>query len=112
MDAREISVQFAEAFCASDLPRLAALLAPSFRLRGPLFRFDTRQDYLHSLENDPPEPGACRVLQVTGSADEGAILYEYDTPPVALLIAQFNRLSDGLISEVQLVFDPSTISRR
>lgn len=112
MDAREVSISFAEAFCASDLPRLASLLAPSFRLRGPLFQFDTREGYLQSLASDPPEPGACCILQVTGSAEEAAILYEYGRSPTPLLVAQFNRLSHGLITDVRLVFDISDVSRR
>ena len=105
VDAREISIRFAEAFCASDLARLASLLAPSFRLRGPLAHFDSREAYLSALRDDPPEPAPCRVIQVSGSGDEAAILYEYGRPPTPVLVAQFNRLSDGLLADARLVFD-------
>jgi len=99
VDAHELSVRFAEAFCASDLDALATLLAPSFHLQGPLAQFENSRDYLNSLLEDPPEPAPCRIIRVTGSGDEAAILYEYGRSPSPLLVAQFNRVSRGLLSE-------------
>jgi hypothetical protein len=111
MDAREISIEFAEAFCASDLARLESILAPQLRLRGPLFSFDSRNEYLRSLHENPPEPGGCAILWVHGSDSEAAILYEYRKPGAPVLVAQFNRLSGRLISEVRLVFDTAQALR-
>jgi hypothetical protein len=104
VDAREISVQFAEAFCAGDLPRLASLLAPSFRLSGPLAEYHSRDHYLAALHGDPPLPAPCRVIQLSGGEADAAILYEYAKAPTPILVAQFNRVTDGLISETRLVF--------
>jgi len=104
VDAREISVRFAEAFCAGDLPGLASLLSPSFRLSGPLAEYHSREHYLAALESAPPVPAPCRVIQLSGGEADAAILYEYAKAPTPVLVAQFNRISDGLISETRLVF--------
>jgi hypothetical protein len=104
VDAREISVRFAEAFCAGDLPRLASLLSPSFRLSDPLAEYHGRDHYLAALERDPPHPAPCRVIQLSGGEHDAAILYEYAKAPTPVLVAQFNRVSNGLISEARLVF--------
>lgn len=109
--ARDVSIAFAEAFCASDLARLELLLAPRLRFRGPLHSFDSREDYLQSLREAPPERGSCRVLQVHGDDREAAILYEYRKPGAAVLVAQFNRLVDQTIADTWLVFDAGRASR-
>lgn len=110
MEAREISVAFAEAFCSGDLERLASFLTADFQLRGPLFTFDSREAYLQSLREDPPERGGCRVLHATGNGEDAAVLYEYRKASSTVLVAQFSRLSGGLITEVRLVFDTADVS--
>lgn len=110
MDSRETAIEFARAFCAADLARLESVLHPELELRGPLFEFHTRDEYLGSLRRAPRQPAACEILQVHGTGSEAAILYEYRKPVAPVLVAQFNRQKGGLITEVRLVFDSAQVS--
>jgi hypothetical protein len=110
MDSCEISKEFARAFCSADLVRLEALLHPKLHLRGPLIECHTRDEYLQTLRSSTLEPAGCVILQVNAGANEAAILYEYRKPVAPVLVAQFNRLQDGLISEIELVFDTARLS--
>jgi hypothetical protein len=110
MDSCEISKEFARAFCAADLARLEAILHPKLHLRGPLMECHTRDEYLQTLRGSALEPAACVILQVNAVANEAAILYQYQKPVSPVLVAQFNRLQDSLISEIELVFDTAQVS--
>lgn len=110
MGSVEVTIEFARAFCAADLVRLQATLHPDLHFWGPLLECHTRDEYLQSLLRDSLEPAACVILQVSGLIDEAAILYEYRKASKPVLVAQFNRLQDGLISEIRLVFDTGQAS--
>lgn len=109
MEPDELSIAFAEAFCNADIDRLESLLAPDFRLHGPLFSFASRDEYLASLRASPPEAGECAVLAVHTSDDGAAVLYQYRKLRGAITIAQFNEVRDGVIHTARLVFDPARV---
>ena len=57
MTNREIALLFLNRFCAGDIEGLVPLLTADLQFQGPLFEFDTADEYLSRLRNDPP--GAC-----------------------------------------------------
>jgi len=105
MNNRDTALEFLRCFCAVDLAGLAPLLAEDLRLRGPLYSFDSRNSYLDSLKNDPPEKCTYQVLSVTEGKDCVSIYYDYEKHDRTLTIAQLFRFENQKISEMLLVFD-------
>ena len=104
-DSRRLALAFVERFCSGDVDGLEALLHPELEFTGPLFRFDSRRDYLDCLRADPPQPGGCRVLAVSADPEAAAVFYEYQRTNGALAVAQWFRIDGGRIRETRLVFD-------
>ena len=99
------AMKFLECFCAGDVEGLAPLLAEGLRFRGPLHQFGSRDAYLDSLRNDPPEKCEYRVLSVTQDEDSVSVYYDYEKSEGFLTVAQLFRFKDQQISELLLVFD-------
>ena len=105
MDRVEIAKEFIKRFCRGDVEGLEELLHEALRFQGPLFRFNSRSDYLESLRRDPPKKSQFRVLSVTENEEEVSIYYEYGKENGFLTIAQLFRFENDKISEILLVFD-------
>jgi len=105
MNNRDIALEFLRCFCAGDVAGLAPLLAENLSLRGPLYRFDSRDSYLDNLNNDQPDKCAYQVLSVTESRDCVSIYYDYEKTDRTLTIAQLFRFENQRISQILLVFD-------
>lgn len=106
-----LALQFIARFCAGDVAGLEPLLAPDLVFEGPLFRFDSRTDYLASLAASPPEPAGHRVRTRCAEGDSVSVFYEYLKPAGPMLIAQHFRIEDGCIAEILLVFDSAPLAR-
>lgn len=102
---REIAENYVQCFCGNDVQGLAALLAPGLRFTGPLYNFNSAQDYLESLENDPPEECGYEIFSVTENEDCVALFYKLSKPDRVISIAQLFRIERQKIQETVLVFD-------
>lgn len=102
---RDAALIFLECFCAGNIDGLAPILAARLRVHGPLHQCASRDAYLATLRNDPPDPSPYKVLSVTESDDGVAVFYDYGSADGALTIAQLFRFKDNLIVEMRLVFD-------
>ncbi len=96
---------YLECFCSGDVDGVAATLGDEFRLRGPLFEFDSREEYLQSLRDDALEKVPYSVLESTAGDDTVSVIYEYQKTSGSITIAQFFRLKNEKIVETMLVFD-------
>lgn len=105
MNNREMAMEFLSCFCAGDVEGLVPLLAKDLRFVGPFHQFDSRDAYLDSLRNDPPEKCGYWVLSVTESEDSLSIYWVYEKSDGDLTIAQLFKFRDQKISEILLVFD-------
>lgn len=83
---------------------------PDFRLIGPLYQFESRDEYIKSLQHDPPEPSSYEILEIAESEDGVSVFYVYEKPSGKLMIAQFFKLKEGKIWEVLLVFDTNNFA--
>ena len=110
MENRQIAINFLECFCSGDIQGLATLLADDFQLTGPLYKFSSKDAYLESLADGPPEKCEYRVLSIMGSGDSVSIYYNYQKQAGAITIAQLFQLRNNKISEMLLVFDSSGFS--
>ena len=105
MTNRELAIAYLECFCAGDVAGLAPLLAADLEFKGTLHHYDSRAEYLQSLERDPPGKCGYRVLSVTENDNSVCLFYDYEKPNGVITIAQLFKIVGQKISEVILVFD-------
>ena len=105
MTNQEIAKEYLRCFCGGDIAELEPLFAPDFHFIGTFHTFHSREQYLDSLRNNPPEKCGCNVLSVTENEDSIAIFYEYQKPDRSIQIAQLLEFKNQKIQKVLLVFD-------
>ncbi len=102
----EIAEKFVRCFCSGDIEGIGSVLSENFRLRGPLFEFDTCTDYLASLsDNLAPDPNS-EILSALSKDNEAAVFFTYH----GNTIGQLFRCREGRIYETILVFDTSKVA--
>ncbi len=109
MSNRDVAVSFVQAFCYGDINALEAVLAEEFSLRGPLFDFHSKSDYIESLRADGMDRGECEILGMVGANEVVAVFYSYRKPTSVTTVAQMFWFVDGQISKTLLEFDPKGI---
>ena len=62
MTRRLIAETFVERFCAGNIDALEPLLANNLSVAGPLGTFESKDQWLAALRNDPPQKGTYRIL--------------------------------------------------
>lgn len=105
MQSKTLAKKFVEYFCNADLDGIDSLLSTQFHLKGPLFEFDSKQDYLDSLNGNLEADLESEILSVIGNTDEASAFYRYR----GNLIGQLFRCNEGKIYETVLVFDTKNI---
>lgn len=105
MDKQELAINYIKHFCNGDIEKLKDLLTTDFKLDGPLFKFQSRDLYITSLLNDPPEQGNFKVISITENQHQISVIYHYIKTSFTVTIAQLFTIKNNLISETMLVFD-------
>lgn len=105
MRSRTVVNEYLDHFCDANIDGVASTLAERFRLRGPLFEFDSREAYIQSLRENPLERASYRILATSQDDDTVSVFYEYTKASGSNVIAQFFRIRENKIVETLLVFD-------
>ena len=66
MDSKALAKSFVECFCKADIEGIYSLLSMQFNLKGPLFEFDSKQDYIDSLNGNLEADPDAEILSVIG----------------------------------------------
>jgi len=106
MDSKFLAKSFVECFCKADIEGIDSLLSIQFNLKGPLFEFDSKQDYIESLNGNLEADPEAEILSVIGNTEEATAFYKYR----GNLIGQLFRCKEGKIYEAMLVFDTKNIA--
>lgn len=101
MDSKSLATAFIDAFCQAELPVLESLLATDFRLRGPLYSFNSREAYLNALDGNLDADPQAEILSVVAERNEAAAFFRYQ----GNIIGQLFHCAGGKIQETLLVFD-------
>ena len=107
MDSKYLAKSFVESFCNADLDGIDSLLSIQFNLKGPFFKFDSKQEYLDSLKGNLEADPEAEILSIIGDADEATAFYKYRSN----LVGQLFRCNEGKICETVLVFDTKNIAK-
>jgi len=108
MSCRETALRFLDCFCSGDIAGIESLLTRDFRLHGPLYECDSRNQYIAALHADPPEPASYDVIDIVANSATIVIFYVYrKAAGGAVTIAQLFRFRGALVCETRLVFGTS-----
>lgn len=102
--------EYLDHFCRGNIDGVESTLADEFRLRGPLFEFDSRDAYIQSLRDSPLEKASYRVLEISQGDDTVSVFYEYRKPSGSNVVAQFFRIRRNKIVDTLLVFDRGAVA--
>jgi hypothetical protein len=65
MTNQEIVKEYLKCFCAGDISGIEPLLSNDLSFTGTLYTYRSREEYLDSLKNDPPEKCGFKILSLT-----------------------------------------------
>ena len=59
----ELALKYMEIFFSEEnIEKLSQLFAEDFTFRGPLYEFDSAEDYINSLKSNPPHGFADEII--------------------------------------------------
>ena len=102
---RTVVDEYLDHFCGGNIDGVESTLDEGFRLRGPLFEFDSREAYIQSLRDGPLEKASYRILESSHGDGTVSVFYEYRKSSGSNVVAQFFRIRENMIVETLLVFD-------
>jgi hypothetical protein len=92
-------------FKSGDFEGLRAILADNLQFKGPLYCFNTADDYVNSLINDPPTDFVYKIIRTYSDSSSACLIYNFSKPGVTTLMAQTFFTDNKKIKSILLVFD-------
>ncbi len=92
-------------FSEGSLEDLIPLLAADLKFKGPLFEFDSANDYVESLKSNPPVGFHHNPIKTFVNDSSVCIIYKFSKFEISTPMAQFFEIKKGLISSILLIFD-------
>ncbi len=93
-----------------NVDELFQLFANDFTFSGPLYKFDSREDYIKSLKSDPPIGFVGLEYKIISSFENefsACLVYQFTKPGISVPMAQIFNISNNKISNILLIFDTS-----
>ncbi len=101
-----LALEYMQAFYSErDTEALGRLLHKDLVFRGPLFEFDSAQDYMDSLRADPPRGMQYEILHSFENGSSACLIYRFSKAGVDTPMAQLFETEGGRIKRILLVFD-------
>lgn len=98
-------------FKTGDLEELRSILSDDLKFRGPFLNFDTADDYVNSLRNDPPEDFEYEIIKSYTDYLSVCLVYQFSKPGVSTKMTQTFESLGGKINRILLIFDSSAFQK-
>lgn len=92
-------------FSGENLSELGHVLAPDLSFTGPFYAFHSAEDYIASLEADPPVGCAYELVGSFESESAACLVFRFTKPGISATMAQLFEVEGGRIRKIHLVFD-------
>ncbi len=92
-------------FSGQDLDRLYNILTDDVKFSGPFYQFESAQDYIESLQSDPPVECQYTLVQVFENGPFVNVIYQFSKPYVCAHMSQLFEVHNDKITKVLLIFD-------
>jgi len=111
MKPMDLALKYMEIFFSGEnIEELRPLFAEDLTFRGPLYEFNSAEDYIDSLKLDPPEGFGYEIIGSFEDSSSARLVYRFTKPGVSTLMAQLFKVSGDKISKIVLVFDTSAFT--
>jgi hypothetical protein len=105
----ESALKYMEIFYSGkDLERLKDILAEDLSFTGPLFKFNSAEDYIYSLIKDPPQGMKYEIIKTFEDDNSVCLIYKFYKGNISTTMAQIFEVKDVKISKINLIFDTKT----
>ena len=91
-------------FEKGNLEELRNILSDDLQFRGPYFNFDSADDYVNSLRNDPPQGFEYEIIKCYADDSSACLVYIFSKPGVSTPMTQTFETMDGKIKSILLIF--------
>jgi len=92
-------------FSTGNFDQLRRILTNNLQFRGPLYNFDTAEDYISSMQADPPKDFKFQVLKSYEDSSSACLVYKFSKPGVSTIMTQTFDTDNNKIKSILLVFD-------
>ncbi len=94
------------------LADMRSVLADDLEFIGPFYRFNRADDYIASLEENPPEGVSYQIIQEYENDASCCIIYSFKKTGVDTVMAQLFEVNEGKIAKIRLIFDASKFLKK
>lgn len=94
-------------FETGDFDHLRTYLDDNLRFEGPLYRYESADDYINALKRDPPDNFSYKILKTWSDQSSACLVYQFTKPGISTTMAQVFETSGDKIKSIQLIFDAS-----
>lgn len=91
----------------ADLEQLRSIFSSNMQFKGPLFQFETAEDYIESLVSEPPIGFRFNIIDMFEKENKVVAIYDFSKGDLHTPMAQFFEFDGELISKILLIFDSS-----
>lgn len=92
-------------FGDGDVRKLGELFTDDFTFEGPLYTFNSPEDYIQSLLSDPPKNFEYKIIKSFEDGSSACLLYQFSKNNITLPMAQLFEVENDKIKKIILVFD-------
>ena len=111
MNPLELAYKYMEiSFSEKDLNLLKNILTNDCKFVGPFYQFNSAQDYIDSLFQDPPINIKYEVIKTYQDDHSACLIYNFTKPGITTKMTQIFEVSENKISGIQLIFDTKPFS--
>ena len=106
MDPLKLALKYMEIFYSGkDLERLKDILADDISFTGPLYTFNSVEDYINSLIKDPPLGMKYKIIKSFEDDNGACLIYNFHKENISTVMAQLFEVKNEKICKINLIFD-------
>lgn len=104
--ALELAKRYMDCFYGdAPLEGIKKLLADELDFEGPLFKYQSADEYYQSLQASPPVGVTYELINEFENGSAACLVYRFLKPGIDTVMAQYFEVENGKISKIRLVFD-------
>lgn len=109
----DLALQYMEIFFSGEnIGEMVHLFSDDFKFRGPFYSFDSAEDYVGSLQSDPPEGIEYEIIHSFENDSSACLIYQFMKPGISTPITQVFEIDSGKISKILLIFDTGAFTKQ
>ncbi|MCG8436220.1 MAG: hypothetical protein MJA83_19550 [Gammaproteobacteria bacterium] len=106
-----VALKYMKIFYAGrEIESLGAILDKDLVFEGPFYKFNSADEYLRSLQLDPPKNMKYEILHAFEKDSSVCLIYRFSKAEVSTYMAQLFETNLGKIKRIILIFDSAAFS--